>query len=480
MNIITQINSIFNKHTTYSFVNSINHIKLRNISDGISLNNALLYDFLYVTKDITRANARDDICDFFNIDFKRQSFDSKKNNISVDVYKSIFKDLKSVYSYLLTSSTLPKIADNVIATDGIKNNNNLHQVVSNMGYYDVTKQIPLDITFHSTKNTNVELKEAREFIKNNLETFTNNIVVFDALYFCYDFMIFLNDLNLKFIICVRGDAQNLKNPIKLDKCPLKTKNLISSVKKFIRIVDGSYETNSNVIDNSRGLEYFICEHHKHLLITNLNKSFSDEQILKLYTYRWNIETFFKLIKYNFKFQNLKEKENDSLQNYLKLYICELIIVILSKIFQCIYLGGTSKNASVINNKLNLNEDDFKYQINNSRFLHGFNIRLLYKILNGKLSIVHVNRTCEIYIDIIKNKNNRSFKRISKKPHSKWYGKASSNNAKLNNLLYEILKNKIKNNKYTILFCQIINYEKYFKVISNESVNNEHNIEIQNG
>ena len=52
------------------------------------------------------------------------------------------------------------------------------------------------------------------------------------------------------------------------------------------------------------------------IVTNLpnNKKYTDDILLDYYNKRWNIEVFFKLIKANFKFQNLNEKtENNNLK-----------------------------------------------------------------------------------------------------------------------------------------------------------------------
>ena len=65
------------------------------------------------------------------------------------------------------------------------------------------------------------------------------------------------------------------------------------------------------------------------MVTNLDKDkYSDKQILDFYRLRWDIEVFFKFIKSNFKFSHLLESDNVN----QKMYICELIISYLLKIF----------------------------------------------------------------------------------------------------------------------------------------------------
>jgi hypothetical protein len=48
----------------------------------------------------------------------------------------------------------------------------------------------------------------------------------------------------------------------------------------------------------------------------------------------NVEVFFKLLKYNFKFEHLKEHNNkQNNDTYVKLYLVNLIIVYLAKIIE---------------------------------------------------------------------------------------------------------------------------------------------------
>lgn len=65
----------------------------------------------------------------------------------------------------------------------------------------------------------------------------------------------------------------------------------------------------------------ICKNDCNL-VTNIKNNFSNNTILNTYRLRWDIEIFFKYIKYNFKFQNMKE---DKVKQYKKMYLCELII-----------------------------------------------------------------------------------------------------------------------------------------------------------
>lgn len=189
--VINNINNILKTSTTYTFVNSFSCVQMRKHKNGISINNALLYDFLYTNPINTRSKVCSIINKINNTEFARQSYDSKKDNISVNVYKSIFQDLKNIYSDLLQSKKAQNNDQlNIIAIDGVKNNNNKHKVVANMGYFDVTKCVPIDITYHGTKNPNIEMVshtqvcnpaqavESKKFIKDNINIFNKCIIFY--------------------------------------------------------------------------------------------------------------------------------------------------------------------------------------------------------------------------------------------------------------------------------------------------------------
>lgn len=59
------------------------------------------------------------------------------------------------------------------------------------------------------------------------------------------------------------------------------------------------------------------------------------------------------------------------------------------------------------------------------------------MINGNLDDKKINLFCKRSIIINKNTLNRSFPRVSKMAHSKWYGICSSNNAEIIKILIAI-------------------------------------------
>ena len=65
------------------------------------------------------------------------------------------------------------------------------------------------------------------------------------------------------------------------------------------------------------------------LVSNIN--YPDKLLLEYYKSRWDVEIFFKSLKYNTIFQNMDEKDTD--MQYKKNYICILIIEYICRLIE---------------------------------------------------------------------------------------------------------------------------------------------------
>lgn len=112
--------------------------------------------------------------------------------------------------------------------------------------------------------------------------------------------------------------------------------------------------------------------YEYTLLTNLdNKKYDDKIIKKLYAERWSIAIFFKLLKYNFKFEHLIEhNKKQNYDQYKKLYLVNLSIIYLSKIFDKTYYYNNRVKKEKNKNKKYVNRP------NKSNIIKG-----VYKILN---------------------------------------------------------------------------------------------------
>lgn len=423
-------NELFTNECNYKNINSISDKKLRNYINGIKLNDCVYSRFLYAKKDITKERIISIINNINGTSFTRQAIDHKENNIPIKMYSNILNKLIEYYNCNYNNENNRKL----IAIDGTYNNDiNMNEIL-NMGFYDISNGIPIDITNYGVENKNKEIHSTVNYITNNIDKFMNNIIVGDRAYFSYDFMKFLIENNIKFIIRVKGKATNLIKANKLSKYTSKYDTIMYlrnelRVIKYKNIMSKTiYASNSKKKVSKHSLEI----KNDCVIVTNLldDNTYTDAKILELYKSRWEIEIFFKYIKSNFKFQHLTEKSSIK---YSKMYICELIIIYISKIMEKYYI-----EKHPIKNK----KENISYKINKSNLVNGVFDVILYNVLNGTLTNAILDQFCNSYIKIIQNKKDRTFPRTSKTPFSKWYIKGYSNQTKYMTIIDAILNNKI--------------------------------------
>jgi hypothetical protein len=338
----------------------------------------------------------------------------------------------------------------LIAIDGMNNNDDNRNVALNMGYFDIENNVPLDLTFHGNENRNKEIKMLRDKIINEPEFFKNSLLVLDRFYFSYDLIDFLIKKNIKFIIRVKKTGDNLNPNTKLKK-NIKNYSVISSIRQNVHIVNGKCILNKTYRIKNRKTNKFenidVKEQSDCILVTNLSKQFSDNEILEKYKSRWSVEIFFKRIKNGFKSQHLNEK---SVNRYEKLYVCELILIYIAEIIKISYLKELKINTKVKTkrNKKNGKIVDCTVKINEENLMKGICNELLKYIISGKLTMEIINKFCKSYIKIIKNETDRHFERISKTPFTKWYLKGYSQMSQMTKIITAIINktlNKLNKN-----------------------------------
>ncbi len=421
------ITDIVNGICTYEEINKWSEIKMRNRKNGIKLPSVVYYQFVYSKKDNTRQNITSNINCRTDSEFARQSYDEKANNVPILIYCKLFDAVKEYYNSTYADGSRTKL----IAIDGTYNNDNKYNDILNTGLYDITNGIPIDITSCGQENKNREIWNATEYIKNNMETFKNSVIICDRGYFSYDFINMLIKKGIKFIIRVKGNGSNL-TPSKKIRPSTTHYNEIMEIRKNTKVI-----TYNNIIEKT----IYSGDSKKHttrhslkikndcVLVTNLldDKIYTDEVVLDYYRSRWDIEVFYKHLKANHKFQHMKE---DSSDKHTKIYICNLIITYIAKIVEAHYTKKLKESPKIKKpNKRSDSDESAKIAINKSNLVTGIFDILLYDIFIGELTENKLNNFCGAYIKMIKNKKDRKFPRISKKPFSKWYIKSYSNLAK---------------------------------------------------
>jgi hypothetical protein len=445
---------IFQSECSYEKINEISDIKMRNRKNGIKLSDLFAYRFLYSKNGMTKERIVSLINNNGELNFSRQAFDSKENNIPVEIYDNLFNKIRTYYNSIYCNTCNFKL----IGIDGTYNNDVSMKEMLNMGFYDISNGIPIDLESFGKENKNKEIASATDYIKRNIHIFKNSIIVGDRGYFSYDFINFLIVNNLKFIVRVKGTAKHLDQTIELKTNVIKYKTILN-IRKNTKIV--KYEnTLDKTVYAGKGKkkikDYKLKIKNDCILITNLlnENEYSDNRVLEMYKSRWDIEVFFKYIKSNFKFRHIKECTPDK---YKKMYICELIIIYIAKIIEKYYNQKFPfKNK---NGKKNIT-----YSINKSNLINGIFDSLIGDILNNKLTDYSLDKFCKSYVKIVQNKNDRTFPRTSNTPFTKWYVKSYSNHTKYLKIIKCIMKNEIdklnKNSKTIAMKIISINGKEY--------------------
>ena len=79
--------------------------------------------------------------------------------------------------------------EKIYSVDGTYNNDNKMDVVLNMGFFNITDNVPIDLCSCGAKNKNKEVKFATKYITENINIFKNNILIADRFYFTYEFIL---------------------------------------------------------------------------------------------------------------------------------------------------------------------------------------------------------------------------------------------------------------------------------------------------
>jgi hypothetical protein len=196
-----------------------------------------------------------------------------------------------------------------------------------MGFFDVTNDIPIELIFKGEESKNNEIKALENYILNNKNKLNNTIFVLDRAYCSYKFIEFCFKNKIKYVIRFRNNCNNIpKN------------NRIIKFNHYINETVKNDNIDKHLINNKKFESVTLKTKNEYTLITNINlNDYNDEQIKEIYHRRWNIEVFFKILKFNFKFSDLKitnVEQNNEIYSIHNIKI--LIIYLLAKIMEKIH------------------------------------------------------------------------------------------------------------------------------------------------
>lgn len=459
--IVYKLNDVCKKLITYENVNNIiseKHKKeyMRDIINGVSLQDAIFFKMLYTLKNTKKKDIAKEISKLKGTTHVSTSYDRKQKHIPFEIYQQLSESIANI-----TEETINKKKIKAIAFDGSNNNDKNINVCLNMGVFDITNNMPIFLNHYGHKNRNKEIEKAIEIISNNLDVMKNNILIFDRFYFSYKFIDFLKCHNLKFIIRAKGDAKFLDEELTI-KNNSKDKALINKLKGTVKVIHYKEIYTKTIFSRKTkknpSKEYTFEIENNCVLVTNLSKTYKESTILSLYRSRWDIETYFKLVKNNFKFQHIKDKTKDEIE---KTNFCILIWTNLCKLFS--YFSLLHKKPSKFRIKRDGSLIECNVKVNETDLIQTELSSIIKKILNFNLTIGDANSIVK-NSRVDKNEKDRHFPRVSKIPFSKWNSKSYSISSQLIKILRvlnkELNKELNKNLKIIAKKIRIISVKDY--------------------
>ncbi len=178
-NFSTQLNKIFfNVNENISdliFKNTGKHSRINKLTYNDAV--CYLYDYCFInstkSKVVTNLNYDNDLS------VHSSNYQKKEANIPLSFYNNIFNDIQALFYDKYSTENKNKI----VSVDGTYNNTNILNDGSletslNMGYFDYTNKIPVNIKFKGAENKNKEINSFIEDIKNKNVSTDNVIFVF--------------------------------------------------------------------------------------------------------------------------------------------------------------------------------------------------------------------------------------------------------------------------------------------------------------
>ena len=416
-----------------------------NFNDAVCYLNG--YCFINNTKSKVVANLNYEN----NLIVHESNYQKKEAKIPLLFYENIFINVQKLFYDEYSTEN----KDKIVSVDGTYNNTNILNDGSletslNMGYYDYSNKIPVNITFKGAESKNKEIESFIYDVKNNNLSTDNVIFVFDRAYFSYDFINYLDNNNYNYVIRVKNSCLYLNKEKNKDKINKMTKKINNENARFV-----NYE--NKYILNIKGKGNKILKVEKSTkcnLITNLNIDKYDDNIIKnIYKNRWSVEVFFKILKSNFKFSNLINHTDKTKIQYHKQNYVILTQYYIIRIIENILIKNINKlNEHKFNKK---NKNKYVFKNNNSLMIEGLK-KIINDIINAKINknilfkfTQHFVKKINIQIDVYKE-------RKCKNPGFKWYIKSYAEVYKLNKLTDALLNNSTDNlNKNLKLFASEI-------------------------
>lgn len=272
-NCIMKLNELFKdfEKTIRNDIKNINNISTK--KGKISFLDALIYKFNYSQKDITKANIISKYNLLNDTLINRTTFYEKEKLIPLKTYENLLNKIVVLYDTLFNKTTKFMAVDGTFNNTNILNKKGNLETTLNMGFFDVENNIVIDLTINGNNTKNYEILQLTNYIiKNKLKNVT---LILDRAYSSYEFINFLFNNNINFIIRFKNNCKNFNFKINnFDKV-----RIIKYEQKIEKEVINKNRDTKKISYKSVILEYT----NEYTLITNLNKDeYNDENIKELY------------------------------------------------------------------------------------------------------------------------------------------------------------------------------------------------------
>lgn len=420
----------------------------------------------------------------------RTTFHEKDSKIPLSYYVGIHNKLISLYK----NNFADKHKTSIISVDGTYNNTNIKNIKGyletslNMGFFDVTNDIPIELIFKGEELKNNEVSSLQNYLLKNKNKLVNTIFVLDRAYCSYDFIKFCSENNIKYVIRFRNNCTNIPE-----------NNRIIKFEEVVYDIVQNNDIDKHLINNKKFLNVKLETKNEYTLVTNLDTNdYNNDKIKDIYRQRWNVEVFFKIIKYNFKFSDLKITNLEQSNNNYSIHnIKILIIFLLSKIMEKVHLYVNKVNLEgiikkrIFKNKKNKNNDvaikdkkKSKKQQDKINNIPIINVDITnnnkINLKDGKKTIIKNNDAVNKNNDIINknndivNKNNDVIDKnnnIINKDERKCIMKPCITNIikGIFELIHQIINGKLTLKSYSNVADQYVKYYKIDPTISNKRI-----------
>ena len=302
-------------------------------------------------------------------------------------YKINNKLLNNKYRVLAVDGTHTPLSKN-LTNDGYKLTKNGTYVNSCInGIYDVYNDTIVDLQLDSC---NSETKIYDKQLHNLQE---NDIIIHDRGYYSHKLLYNLYSINVYPIF-------RLKKSMNIVKDLLST-----NANDKIYIINNKYTNHTNI--KFRLIKYVIDNETYVLGTTLLGNIFTINLLKQLYNIRWNIEIYFRHIKYDLSFKNMHSKIEELIKQeiYSHMYITQL-----TRILEEIYII----NNKHIENKMKTNSTNFSNNLNKT-------IKHIIKLLLYHNKVRTIIRIILIMFNyLVPIREGRTYIRHRIIPIGKWY------------------------------------------------------------